>query len=498
MKKRIHEKRGAGILLAVSSLPSRYGIGNFGEAAYRWIDFLCESGQRYWQVLPLTPTGWGDSPYQSFSAFALNPYFIDLEALTKEGLLPEDEYKKRYWGMDPNSVDYEAVYKNKAACLKAAFASFKTDGEHFIQFCGRSAYWIKDYALFMAIKETHGGKSFLNWPRGLINRERARLNQFIKDYKDLILYYFFEQYIARVQFDALKSYASSKGVFIIGDMPIYVSQDSCDLWVHTKLFITDKSKRPTVVAGCPPDPFAENGQLWGNPLYRWKIMAEDGFLWWRRRLTWNLDLYDILRIDHFRGFESFYSIGSKRTDAKRGRWMKGPGVDFIKMMHENFPKANIIAEDLGYQTPALRRLLAYSGYPGIKVLQFAFDSREPSCYMPYNYNSNSVVYTGTHDNFTSASWPWNTNAEDVNLAREFLSVNGDGEWARSFVKAALASVSNTAIIPMQDYLGLGAEARMNTPSTAGGNWKWRITESALTPETAAEIRRLAKMTGRLP
>ncbi|MDR0540008.1 MAG: 4-alpha-glucanotransferase [Spirochaetaceae bacterium] len=492
------EKREAGILLAVSSLPAPYGIGTFGKCAYEWVDFLKKAGQCYWQILPLGPTSWGDSPYQSFSAFALNPYYIDLDILVKDGLLTAKELKKWSWGGDSAKVDYAALYQNRRECLRAAFRGLKMDTAY-MRFCGKTSDWLTDYALFMTIKDTQGGKSFLQWPEKLKKHDNETLNKIKKEYKDSVQYYFFEQYIAHKQWDELARYARKNNISIIGDMPIYVALDSADVWAHSGFFDLKADMQPAAVAGCPPDPFAKNGQLWGNPLYNWDAIRRDGFVWWRRRLNESFTLYDVLRIDHFRGFESYYTVNAGVKSAKDGVWKPGPGIDFVNMIREHFPGKKIIAEDLGYQTPELKKFLAKSGFPGTKVLQFAFDSREKAnaLYMPYNYEQNSVVYTGTHDNCTSAAWPENANEKDRLYAEKFLNVQ-KGNWAQAFVNAALMSPSRTAIIPFQDYLGLGNEARMNVPATiGGGNWRYRVKKTDINDKLAKEIAHLTEFSGRL-
>jgi 4-alpha-glucanotransferase len=402
-------------------------------------------------------------------------------------------------------TDYAALYRRREPLLRRAFERFKQDRSRrtleaagFEDFCSRNEHWLADYSLFMAVKKKKKGRSWLDCGETLRSRNTAALNRCRGRYATDIEYHSFVQYLAYTQWRSLKEYANSLGVSIIGDMPIYVAMDSADTWANSRLFFLDENMRPLKIAGCPPDPFSDQGQLWGNPLYRWDVNAQSGFAWWLSRLRISHEIYDVVRIDHFRGFESFYSIDASAKDAGGGEWVKGPGLAFIEAVNRELPGANIIAEDLGYLTDEVKALLKASGYPGMKVLQFAFDSRESGDYMPYNYNQNCVVYTGTHDNTTCLGWFKSAGGEDVRLACDFFGIkNGkDGNWA--FIRCALASVARTAIIPMQDYLGLDDRARMNTPSTlGGGNWRWRMKKGAAGPELAEKIRRLTETYGRL-
>ena len=497
-------KRAAGILLAVSSLPSPHGIGSFGEAAREWLRFLKAAGQKYWQILPLGPTGWGDSPYQSFSAFAISPYYVDLCALVEQGLLAKEEADTVRWGRRADTVDYVALYRRREPVLRRACERFKAAGKTaaFDSFRAGNAFWLDDYGLFMALKKKHNGRPWSEWSDELRFRDELRLRKTGDELSDDVYYYSFVQYIAYTQWQRLREYALELGVAIIGDMPIYVAGDSADVWANGGLFLLDEKLRPERVAGCPPDPFSATGQLWGNPLYRWDRLAETGFAWWIARLRSGFGLYDVVRIDHFRGFESYFSIGAYACDALGGEWVKGPGLAFVDAVNRDLPGAAIIAEDLGYLTPEVKALLKASGYPGMKIVQFAFDSREPGNYMPYTYERNCVVYTGTHDNSTTLGWFKSALKEDVALALDFLDVKNarEGVWslpALAFIRCALSSVANTAVIPMQDYLGLDDRARMNTPATlGGGNWCWRMLPGAADRELAEKIRRLTQMYGR--
>jgi 4-alpha-glucanotransferase len=488
--------RSAGILLAVSSLPSPYGIGSFGESAREWLRFLKAAGQKYWQILPLGPTGWGDSPYQSFSAFAVSSYYIDFDAFIAQGLLTGEEVRGVSWGRRADKTDYAALYRRRETLLRKAWERFKPDPA-FDAFCSHHSFWLEDYSLFMTLKKRDRGRSWLEWRETLRFRDSAEMRRCRQRYAADIHYHFFVQYLAYTQWLAIKEYAGSLGISIIGDMPIYVAMDSADTWANSDLFLLDEQRKPLRVAGCPPDPFSAAGQLWGNPLYRWDVIAQTGFAWWLARLRLSLELYDVVRIDHFRGFESFYAIDASASDAKSGEWVKGPGFAFIEAINRGLPGAAIIAEDLGYLTPEVKALLKASGYPGMKILQFAFDSRESSDYMPYTYERNCVVYTGTHDNSTSLGWFKSAPLEDRAAALEFFGIKNhrEGNWA--FIRSALSSVADTAIIPMQDYLGLDDQARMNKPATLGGNnWRWRMLPGAASPELAEKIRPLIEVYGR--
>ncbi len=487
-------KRASGILLPVSSLPGPWGIGTLGEEARRFVDFLAAAGQTYWQILPVGPTGYGDSPYQSFSAFAANPYFIDPGILIRQGLLTEEEAEAD-WGEDPARVDYGALYASRHTLLQKAADRLPDGDSGFSAWQKEQSAWLEDYALFMALKEENDQQSWYHWPDEVRLRRPDALAKARQRLAGRVDYWKKVQYLFYRQWAELLAYAHQKGVQVIGDIPIYVSPDSSDIWADPELFQTDEDRRLTRVAGCPPDAFAADGQFWGNPLYDWPRHKATGYAWWLRRLRHALTIYDVVRIDHFRGFESYYSIPARDTTAQNGSWQPGPGMDFISAIHAAMPGARIIAEDLGYLTPQVKELLEGSGYPGMKVLQFAFDRREAGDYLPHNYLHNSVVYTGTHDNTTTAAWEAEAHPEDVARARAYLHT-ADEPLVESFIRAALASVSNTAIVPMQDWLGLGGEARMNVPSRPWGNWQWRVEQSALTPQLAGRIAALTELYGR--
>ena len=489
-------KRASGILMPVFSLPSPYGIGTFGKAAYDWVDFLADAKQTYWQVLPLGPTSYGDSPYQSFSAFAGNPYFIDPDLLVAAGLLTTQECVAAACGNDAK-VDYAALYETRFALLQQAFARF-TDDTALDAFWHRHKSWLDDYALYTAIKAANGQRSWAEWPDDVRLRQPKALEKARRTLLREQRFCVFLQYLFFTQWDALKTYAEGKGVRIIGDMPIYVAMDSADVWANSGIFQLDENNLPTEGSGCPPDGFSADGQLWGNPLYRWDVLAQNGYDWWMRRLAASFELFDTVRIDHFRGLESYYAIPYGAPNARNGRWREGPGLDFIRAIQKQFRGRQIIAEDLGFLTPGVRQLLRRSGYPGMKVLQFAFDTREESDYLPHNYQKNCVVYTGTHDNDTMLGWLQTARRSDVRFARRYLDIHhrADEQWA--FIRAAMASVADLAVIPMQDYLGLGSEARINTPSTLGGNWVWRMAPGGASETLAARIAGLCSLFGRAP
>lgn len=479
--------------MPIFSLPSKYGIGSFGQAAYQWVDFLAEAKQSSWQVLPLGPTSYGDSPYQSFSAFAGNPYFIDIDQLQSEGLLSAQECEQAY--VCGKEIDYAALFQTRFSLLKKAFQRFGGDDE-FRSFCQEND-WLEEYALYMALKQENGHQSWVQWEdKALRLRQPQALQQAKARLHGEMEFYCFLQWKFFSQWSELKHYANQKGIEIIGDMPIYVSMDSADVWANSHLFWLDESKTPIDVAGCPPDAFSEDGQLWGNPLYRWDVLAQTEYDWWIRRVKAGFKMYDIIRIDHFRGLESYYTIPFGEKTARKGEWRKGPDADFINALHRNFGKKGIIAEDLGFLTPAVHKLLRKSGYPGMKVLQFAFDSKGDSEYLPHHYTKNCVVYTGTHDNDTLCGWLETAPAADMRFARRYVGVHRKKDMCDAIIRLAMASVADLAIIPIQDYLHLGSEARINTPSTLGDNWVWQLDETALTPALAQEIAHLTCLYGR--
>lgn len=485
--------RRCGVLMPLSALPGAYGIGSMGGEARAFVDFLARAGQSSWQLLPIGPTGYGDSPYQSFSAFSGNPYFIDIDALVQDGLLGAQEAAKARRPV--GGVDYAWLYETRLTLLQMAVERMPQDAPAMLAFFDEEAWWLEDYALFMAIKGLYGDVSWQEWPDALRLRDEAALREARARLTAQVRFWRGVQYVFYRQWGALKAYANKRGVELVGDIPIYVSPDSSDIWAAPALFQMDKNRRFTHVAGCPPDGFSVDGQLWGNPLYAWEYHKKTDFAWWGKRLCHAARVYDVTRIDHFRGFAGYFSIpaGGKPAD---GAWVTGPGKAFIESVNRQLPGLCIIAEDLGHLTPDVVELLRYSGYPGMKVLQFAFDSREESDYMPHNYEKNCVVYTGTHDNTTTADWAVSAPAEDVALARRYFGLVPEQDFTASLIRAALASVSELAIIPMADWLGLGVQARINKPSTVGGNWVWRMEQSAADAALAARMAGLARLYGR--
>ena len=496
----VHIMRTSGILLPVASLPSKYGIGAFSKEAYKFVDTLEKAGQSYWQILPLGPTGYGDSPYQSFSTFAGNPYFIDLEKLIKKGWITKDECKAYDFGDNAGYVDYEKIYNCRYEILRKAYERSRiADDADFQKFCKENKEWLDDYALYTEIKAANDGKSWSEWEDEYRLRDELALEKFAKENREGILFQKFMQYEFATQWGALKAYANEKGIEIIGDIPIYVAFDSADSWSHPELFQFDENGLPTGVAGCPPDAFSATGQLWGNPLYKWEYHKKTGYAWWMKRIRHCVELYDVIRIDHFRGFDEYYSIPYGDLTAEFGHWEKGPGMDIFRTVKETLGDVKIIAEDLGFLTDSVIRMVEESGYPGMKVLQFAFDGSEDSSYLPYKYDHNCVVYTGTHDNETTKGWLENLQGHDLKFVREYINcyeqpVN-DCVWA--LIRTALSSVADLAVIPIQDYLCLGNEARMNAPSTFGDNWKWRLTANQISETTLYHMREVTRIYGRL-
>lgn len=495
--------RTAGILLPITSLPSKYGIGCFSESAYKFVDWLKEAGQCYWQILPLVPTSYGDSPYQSFSTYAGNPYFISLEALIKEGVLTKKECDAADFGTDDTDIDYEKLYNNRYKLLRKAYErSNISQDEEYNRFVENNAWWLKDYALFMAVKDVFGGAPWTEWAEDIRLRYGYAMDYYRETQYFEIEFHQYLQYKFYVQWMELKKYANDNGVRIIGDIPIYVAMDSADVWANPSLFQLDEDNIPVAVAGCPPDGFSATGQLWGNPLYRWDYHRQTNYYWWIERLRYCFRLYDVLRIDHFRGFDEYYSIPYGQKDATNGKWEKGPGIELFHRMKEVLGDREVIAEDLGYVTDSVRQLVSETGFPGMKVLEFAFDSRDTGSandYLPHNYIENCVAYTGTHDNETLQSWFQCITKEEQKLARNYLcdkyTPNDEMYW--SFICAAMRSRANMCIIPLQDYLGKDNSCRMNHPSTIGINWRWRVTKKELSNELKKEIREVTKRYGRL-
>ena len=491
--------RTSGILMHISSLPGSTGIGTLGEEAFKFVDFLKESGQTYWQVLPLCPTSYGDSPYQSFSTFAGNPYFIDFDLLCSDGLLKKSDYEKISWGSDSEKIDFPTIYKNRFKVLEKAYKKFDLLNPAFIEFCDENKYWLDDFALYMALKNSFNGKSWNEWPTKLKTREKSALKAKMVELNSEIDFQKFIQYLFFKQWSNLKKYANENGVSIIGDVPIYVAGDSADVWANPKQFLLDNDCNPIDVAGCPPDAFSDEGQLWGNPLYDWEYMKKDNYSWWKQRIKHQYSLCDVIRIDHFRGFESYYCIPANSKTAKIGEWRKGPGIEFFREIENDLGKMNIIAEDLGYLTPAVKRMLKQSKYPGMKVLQFAFDTDEENDYLLHNFTKNSVAYVGTHDNDTIMGYMTKTAPRKTRKrAKEYLRLTRKEGYNWGMMKAVWSSNSDTVIVTMQDLLGLGNEARMNYPSTVNNNWQWRANNDYLSDELAEKIKYYTALYQRLP
>ena len=497
--------RSAGVLLAVTSLPSKYGIGCFSQSAYDFVDWLAKAGQKYWQILPLGATSHGaaDSPYQAYSAFAGNPYLISLESLIDQGVLTEEECSRLSFGNDPEQVDYDLMYQNRLTLLRKAYERCNvTKNPGYRDFIRENGWWLDDYALFMALKGFFGGKSWNEWPQDI----RMHWDNAISYYSEK-LYYDVEfqkymQYAFYDQWKALKQYANDRNIQIVGDMPIYVSGDSADVWAHPELFQLDEDNQCTFVAGCPPDDFTPDGQLWGNPIYRWDYHRQTGYRWWITRLDYSFRLYDVVRIDHFRGFDAYYSIPAGSKTARHGTWVKGPGMELFAAIKDQLGELSIIAEDLGYMTQSVREMVKATGFPNMKVLEFAFDPEDElgeNEYLPHNYGTNCVCYTGTHDNMTVAGWFGSLSRKQQRQVREYL---GDfktpgKQYYKNLIGLAMGSVADMCIIPMQDYLGLDNSGRMNTPGTVGINWQWRMTRQQMSDALQQQILATTKRYGRV-
>ena len=492
--------RASGILMPVFSLPSWYGIGSFSKSAYQFVDMLKKAGQKYWQILPLCPTSYGDSPYQSFSTYAGNPYFIDLDQLIEEKLLTRKECQACDFGDDPQDIDYGKLYENRFKLLHKAYERANVgEDQEFEAYRRENAWWLDDYALFMAVKDRFDGVAWNEWAEDIRLRWSNAMDYYRRELYYEIEFYSYLQFVFMKQWKKLKNYANINGIEIIGDIPIYVAFDSADAWANPELFQFDAENLPTAVAGCPPDGFSADGQLWGNPLYRWDYHRETGFDWWIRRIAYCSELYDVVRIDHFRGFDEYYSIPYGDTTARNGHWEKGPGIALFEAAKNRLGELNIIAEDLGYITDSVKKLVADSGFPGMKVLEFAFDSREKSDYLPYTYEKNSVVYTGTHDNETIAGWYAGLDKSDLKMCTDYMNIDRipGKEYHWDFIRLAMLSVSDLCVIPIQDYLGLDNRARINHPSTLGTNWRWRLAKGQLSASLLKEIREMTRISGRL-
>ena len=488
-------KRASGIIMPVFSLPGKYGIGTFGKEAYDFIDFLSDAGQKYWQVLPMGPTDCGNSPYSSLSVFAGNQNFIDLEQLIEEGAVDRKEVEMIDWGS--GDVDYDKVIPGKKKILKSAYLkAYGSVKEEVSDFAENNISWIYDYALYMALKEHFDGLPWYEWEEDIRLREQEAVEKYRSELKDSINYHIYVQYLFFKQWDKLKKYAEDKDVKFIGDIPIYAAMDSADVWASPENFQLDKKNMPVDVAGVPPDYFSEEGQLWGNPLYDWLAMKNDGYGWWIRRIGAAERLYDVIRIDHFRGLESYWAVPATEKTAVNGEWRKGPGLDFIERIKGWFCGIEIIAEDLGILTDDVRELLKNSRFPGMKVLQFAFDESGNSDYLPHKYDKNCVCYGGTHDNATIKEWLETGDKKEIEFAREYFGINKKDNFNFGIIRGGMASVADTFITQMQDYLELGKEARTNIPGIAFGNWKWKMEEGAATKQLAEKILKMTKLYGR--
>lgn len=487
-------KRSSGILFPISSLPSPYGIGTFGKAAYEFADFLKAAGQKYWQVLPLGPTSYGDSPYQSFSTNAGNPYFIDLDMLIEDGLLTKEDVKKEKWGTNPRYVDYGQIYISRFKVLeKAKERGYKSLINEIGVFVDDNP-WVENYALFMALKKHFNMISWQEWPEEDIRlHDKDAVLKYKMELSDDMEFYIFIQYLFFKQWDKLKKYINDLGIEIIGDLPIYVALDSCDVWAEPQFFSLDDKNYPVEVAGVPPDYFSADGQLWGNPCYNWDAMKKDGYRWWLRRIEGAVKLYDVLRIDHFRGFDEYWAVPAGESTARNGQWKPGPGMDLVGLLSSTFPKTEFIAEDLGQPSPTVVKLLNDSKWPGMKVLEFAFDSGEANNYQPHTYDKNCICYTGTHDNATVMEWYQTAKKADRKYAKEYLGISRFEKFNWGMIRGGMSSVAVLFVAQMQDYLGLGKFNRINVPGTKSGNWQWRLLKNELSDELAEKILQLVHM-----
>ena len=489
-------KRASGILMPISALPGKYGIGSLGKAAYDFADFLKKSGQTYWQILPLGHTGYGDSPYQCVSAYAGNPYFIDLELLVEEGLLGQEDLLKAQ-SSDTASIDFNQLFQTRYSLLRKAFVKGRNKKQDEIEtFRNQHKQWLETYSLYMSIKESQGNQSWRMWEQPLRQGDPKVLKEKQMQLEEESAFWVFVQYEFYKQWQHLKDYVNQIGLKIIGDLPFYVAEDSSDVWAYPENFQLDEKKQPQYVAGCPPDAFTKDGQFWGNPLYNWEYLKHTNYQWWVERMRFSLTLYDVVRMDHFRGFESYWSIPYGSATAKEGQWVKGPGLDFFHTLKKTFGKMNIIVEDLGFLSPEVLRLKEQVGYPGMSVLQFAFDQDMHNRYLPHHAIRNEVMYTGTHDNPTIKEWLQTVDQKVSDQAKNYLNLKEQEDDYWGFIRGAWSSVSDLAITQMQDLLGLGESARMNKPGDFGGNWKWRMEENQLTEELAHKLYSMTKLYGR--
>ena len=490
--------RASGIFMHISSLPGSYGIGTLGKSAYDFVDFLAEAGQKYWQILPLAPTGYGNSPFLPLSTFAGNPFFLDPDLLMEQGLLTKEDLATFSWGLSPEKVDYGLVYRERNKLLTLAFRRFQPEGnEDYRKFVNRCRDWLEDYGLFMALKEKYGGTSWQTWPISIMMRLPAALEEFRGALDDRIRFQYFLQYQFHLQWSALRQYANGKGIRIIGDVPMYLPLDSAEVWANPELFQLNLSRRPKLVAGCPPDSIYPNGQTWGNPLYNWEMLKADGYEWWVRRLKAAGMLYDVVRLNHFHGFLRYWAIPVEEGKPQKGCWMQGPGNDFISTIRRRLPKISFIADDLGGLNTGVEELEASSGYPGMRVVQYAFDSRGIANFFPHQYPENTVCYSSIHDDAPLKHWLHTASEKDRQQAISSLNLTEAEGLVWGMIRGGMASKSRLCIVQMQDYLQLGAEARMNHPGTQSEyNWAWRARTGMFTPELAQRIAKLTRDTGR--
>ena len=494
-------ERSSGILFHPTSLPGKYGIGTLGKEAYAFIDFLKKSKQKLWQIFPLGPTGYGDSPYQSFSSFAGNPYLIDFDLLIEAHLLSEEDLKDIFFGENEEYIDYGAIYNQKYPLLRKAYENFKSSDNNEMKgslenFKRENSSWLNDYSLYISLKNHFNGLPWNEWAQDIKNREEASMHQYRSELADDIEYHNFIQFLFFKQWGDVKRYANENGIKIIGDIPIFVAADSSDAWANPEIFLFDKERKPVKVAGVPPDYFSATGQLWGNPLYNWEKLKDTNYSWWVERVRANLSTCDIIRIDHFRGFEAYWAVPYGDDTAINGQWEPGPGIDLFNAIKSQLGELPIIAEDLGLMTQGVIDLREATGFPGMKILGFAFDSGEENDYLPHTYTKNCVVYTGTHDNDTLVGWFQKAKEEDRQFARDYLNSRADDEIHWDAIRGAWSSVACMAISPVQDFLGLGSEARINTPGVAAGNWQWRLKHGVLTDELAERIAKLTRVYSR--
>ena len=494
-------ERSSGILFHPTSLPGKYGIGTLGKEAYAFIDFLKKSRQKLWQIFPLGPTGYGDSPYQSFSSFAGNPYLIDFDLLIEAHLLSEEDLRDVFFGDNEEYIDYGAIYNQKYPLLRKAYENFKSSDNHEMRenlehFKRENASWLNDYSLYISLKNHFNGLPWNEWAHDIKNREHGAMEHYRNELADDIEYHNFIQFLFFKQWGDVKRYANENGIKIIGDIPIFVAADSSDAWANPEIFLFDEERKPVKVAGVPPDYFSATGQLWGNPLYNWQKLKETNYSWWVERVRANLSTCDIIRIDHFRGFEAYWAVPYGDDTAINGQWEPGPGIDLFNAIKSQLGELPIIAEDLGLMTQGVIDLRETTGFPGMKILGFAFDSGEENDYLPHTYTKNCVVYTGTHDNDTLIGWFQKAKEEDRQFARDYLNSRSDDEIHWDAIRGAWSSVASMAISPVQDFLGLGSEARINTPGVAAGNWQWRLRHGVLTDELAERIAKLTRVYSR--